>query len=162
MLVSEENKEIILKFKMPYWPTIWLLFIGNFFGFVFLLPFLITYQKHLIVSLQHICAGIWGVTLIADVVLGFVCIAFFKVKLKPNGISCFNFWGIYSFVLWEEMRAIKIFDLFGLQYARVFFRDSKVPLWVPLFIKNRQEFSKALSEFAPSSNLLRQTFEQQN
>jgi len=162
MLVSEENKEIILKFKNAVLANNMAIVYRQFFWLRFLLPFLITYQKHLIVSLQHICAGIWGVTLIADVVLGFVCIAFFKVKLKPNGISCFNFWGIYSFVLWEEMRAIKIFDLFGLQYARVFFRDSKVPLWVPLFIKNRQEFSKALSEFAPSSNLLRQTFEQQN
>ena len=162
MSVSGENEKTILKFRMPYWPVMWLLFIGNLLGFVFLLPFLITHQKHLTVSLQHICAVIWGVTLIADILLGFVCIACFKVKLKPNGISCFNFWGIYSFVLWEEMRAIKIFSLFGLRYARVFFRDSKFPLWVPLFIKNRQEFSKALSEFAPSSNLLRQTFELQN
>jgi hypothetical protein len=155
-----ESKETFVKFKMPFGAVMWLLFVGNLLGFILLFPFLLEQQRHLTVSLQKISAVIWGITLIADILLGFICAAYYKVKLNSHGISCFNFWGIYSFVLWEEMREIKTFNLFGLKYIRVFFRNSRIPLWVPLFIKNRNEFSKILVESAPVSNLLRQAFEQ--
>jgi hypothetical protein len=154
------NKETVLKFKTPLWSGMRLLFIGNLLGLIMLLPFIIKEVTHLSLRWLLILAG--GLILwvsIADVIMCLILTQCFKVKLKPNGISCYNFWGIYSFVLWEEMRAVKMFNLFGLKYARVFFRNSNIPLWVPLFIKNRNEFSKALSEFAPPPNLLRQVFE---
>ena len=160
MSVGEENKEGFLKFKMPFWAVMWMLIMGSVLGFILLLPFLLESKKHLTVSLLHLCAVIWVTALFVDVLLELVCAAYFKVKLNPRGISCFNFWGIYSFVLWDEMRGVKIVNFLGLKYVRVFFRNSLFPLWVPLFIKNRQGFSKALSEFAPPSNLLRQMFEQ--
>jgi hypothetical protein len=103
---------------------------------------------------------IWILALIFDVFAGLILVECFKVKLKPSGISCFNFWGIYSFVLWDEIREVKTFNFLGLKYIRVFFRNSRIPLWVPLFIKNRRGFSKALTEFAPEDNLLRQAFAQ--
>jgi len=145
---------------MPLGAVIWLLFVGNLLGFFLLFPVLVEQQRHLTVSLQKICAVVWGMTLIADILLGFICAEYFKVKLNSRGISCFNFWGIYSFVLWGEIREIKTFNLFGLKYVRVFFRNSRIPLWVPLFITKQSGFSKALFEFAPISNLLRQAFEQ--
>jgi hypothetical protein len=158
MSVGEENKEATLKFKMPFWAVMWMLIIGNVLGFGLLLPFVIERRTHLTVSLLHLIFIVWISALIADILLDFICAAYFKVKLNPRGISCFNFWGIYSFVLWDEMRDAKIFNLFGLKYVRVFFRNSRIPLWVPLFIKNREGFSAALCEFAPTSNMLRQAF----
>jgi hypothetical protein len=109
MLVGE-NKETFLKFKMPLGAVVWLLFVGNLLGFFLLFPVLVEQQRHLTVSLQKISAEIWGMTLIADILLGFICAEYFKVKLNPRGISCFNIWGIYSFVLWEEIREVKTFN----------------------------------------------------
>jgi hypothetical protein len=160
MSVGEEKKETTLKFKMPFGAVIWLLFIGNFLGFALLLPSMLSQRTHLTVSLQQFSAVIWILAFIFDVFAGLILVECFKVKLKPSGISCFNFWGIYSFVLWDEMREVKTFNCLGLKYIRVFFRNSRIPLWVPLFIKNRSGFSKALSEFAPVDNLLRQAFAQ--
>lgn len=160
MSVGKEKKETTLKFKMPFWAVMWLLIIGNILGFGLLLPFVIDGGAHLTVALLHFFVAVWISTLIADIFLNFICAAYFKVKLKPSGISCFNFWGIYSFVLWDEVREVKTFNLLGLKYLRVFFRNSRIPLWVPLFIKNRKDFSAALCEFAPVSNSLRLAFEQ--
>jgi hypothetical protein len=160
MQVDEKNEKVTLKFKSPLWSVIWLLFIGNLLGFILLALFIIKQKAHLTVSLLHIFGVVGIMALVVDVFVGLILIESFKVKLKPNGISCCNIWGIYSFVLWDEMREVKTINFLGLKYARVFFRTAYFPLWVPLFIKNRNEFSKALSEFAPASNLLRQVFEQ--
>ena len=160
MSVGNKSEEAILKFKMPFWAVMWMLIVGNVLGFGLLLSFVIEGRAHLTVSLQHLFIVVWISTLIGDILLGFICAAYFKVKLNPHGISCFYCWGIYSFVLWDEMREVKIFNLLGLKYIRGVFRNSRIQLWVPLFIKNRKGFSAALCEFAPVSNLLRQAFEQ--
>ena len=156
MSVGEENKETAPKFKMPFGAVMWMLFIGNLPGFVLLLSFFILKQR---TDLTESFVPLLILALICDVFAGLILIWYFKVKLTPRGISCFNFWGIYSFVLWDEMREVKIFNHFGLKCIRVFFRNSRIPLWVPLFIKNRKSFTAALCEFAPASNLLRQAFE---
>jgi|SRR5882757_442641 len=161
MLVGDEKKVATLKFKMPFCSAIWLLFIGNLMGLVLLLPFILKDTAHIRAPLQSIF-GLIGLAvflvLVLDVILSLIFVECFKIKLKPSGISCFNFWGVYSFVLWGEIHEIKTINFLGLKYARLFFRTARFPLWVPLFIKNQSGFSKALSEFAPPSNLLRQAF----
>lgn len=159
MSVGEEK---ILKFKSPLWSAIWLLIVGNLLGLVLLLPFVLKQRAHLTISLLHFFVVIGVIVLVVDILAGLILVECFKVKLKPTGISCYNFWGIYSFVLWNEIREAKIINFLGLKFVRVFFRNSRIPLWVPLFIKNRKGFSAALSGFAPASNLLRQVFEQNN
>src|SRR5271166_3314194 len=104
------NKETVLKFKTPFWAGMRLSFIGNMLGLIVLLPFIIKDATHLSSQWIFILAG--GLTLwafIADAILSLILTECFKVKLKPNGISCCNFWGIYNFVLWEEMRKINAF-----------------------------------------------------
>lgn len=154
-----DNGKPILKFKSPLWSAVWLLILGNLLGLIFLVPFVLKHRTNLTISLLHFFVEVGITVLIFDVVAGLILIECYKVKLMPNGISCYNIWGIYSFVLWDEIRDVKTFNLLGLNYVRVFFRHSNTPLWVPTFLKNRDGFSKALSEFAPPSNLLRQAFE---
>jgi hypothetical protein len=158
--MQEENIQVeVRKFKMPLWAEMWLLLIGNFLGFAFLLPFV---MKEMTVSARVMLVGIstiWVTTIIVDVLLGLCLVQYYKVKISPDGISCFNFWGIYSFVVWDEIRGVRVVNFLGLKYEKVFFSNARFPLWVPLFIKNRDGFTKALSEFAPTSNLLRQAFE---
>ena len=158
MLGEEKN----LKFKSPLWSAIYLLIIGNFLGLVFLVPFILKHRANLTISLLHFFTVLGIMVFAIDVLAGLILVECYKVKLKSNGISGYNIWGIYSFVLWDEIREIKIINFLGLKFARVYFRNSKTPLWVPLFIKNRKSFSATLSEFATASNLLRQAFEKTN
>lgn len=91
-----------------------------------------------------------------------VVVLYFTITLTSNGIRGYNFWGIYREVPWNEIKSTKTFYFGFLVYVRVFTKDHKSPLWVPLFMRNRIGFASALSDLSPLDCPLRNHFRHQD
>ncbi len=54
--------------------------------------------------------------------------------IKPEGLSCYNFWGFQRTIPWNSMRSVRGFSLFGLRYLRITAEGLKSDIWLPLFV----------------------------
>lgn len=80
----------------------------------------------------------------------------YPVSVHGEGVRGFNFWGAYTMVPWEGMTRATRINLVGLPCVRVTFQGGRLPLWIPLFLSEQAEFNRAVVEFAPQGNPLRE------
>jgi membrane associated rhomboid family serine protease len=85
-----------------------------------------------------------------------VAIYLYPITIKAQGIRGYNFWGVYSFVAWEEIDRIEPYKSFGLWYLRLFFHNSYAPIWLPLFLQQQEKFNQTIIKFTAPDNPLHQ------
>jgi hypothetical protein len=90
-----------------------------------------------------------------------LAVYFFKARLYPEGFRGYNLWGAYRSTTWSDMVRVKKTNVGGLQYLRVYTKDSTYPLWLPLFLKGMPLFRDRVKEFAPADNPLAIYFEEE-
>jgi hypothetical protein len=83
---------------------------------------------------------------------------FFYVEVRESGVRGYDFWGRYRFVDWREMEKIEHRRVLNLTFLRIFYRSGKSPLWLPLFLKKREQFSSDIVRMAPEDNPLKNYF----
>lgn len=68
----------------------------------------------------------------------------------------FDAWGFSLDVGWNNIERVKTITVFpGLSYLKVFSPELKRPLWLPLFLRNREDFFKVVTKYArPDSPLI--------
>jgi len=85
------------------------------------------------------------------------------VKVSQDGVSGSTVWGIKGiFVTWDDIEKVKPIRLFGLRYLRLFYRSKKMPLWIPLFLNNVNEFQKLVMQYSNEGNVIRGYIDESN
>ena len=97
-----------------------------------------------------------GRPLLLSTAANFLCIKYFTVKVAPSRLRCFDAWGFSLDVGWNNIERVKTITVFpGLSYLKVFSPELKRPLWLPLFLRNREDFFKVVTKYArPDSPLI--------
>jgi hypothetical protein len=70
------------------------------------------------------------------------------VYVFPHGVRCYNFWGLYQTVTWEEISTIQKRYVFGLPYLTVRPAAGGGPIWLPLYLSNMERFVTAVRDRA--------------
>jgi hypothetical protein len=78
----------------------------------------------------------------------------FPVYVSPEGLRCYNFWGVYQSIGWFEIERISPTNLFGLKYLRVFSHETPAEIWLPLYLTNLREFTDDVRQFAGADHSL--------
>ena len=52
----------------------------------------------------------------------------------PEGLTCYNFWGLQRTIPWRTMQRVRQFQLFGLSYLRISAEQQRSDIWLPLFV----------------------------
>jgi hypothetical protein len=86
----------------------------------------------------------------AGVVAGFT--AYFKIYVSDQGIKCPDAWCRYQFAKWNDITRVAPFNVLGLRYFRLFTPQLRRPLWLPLFLSNRQVFWSIVHSCAGSTS----------
>ena len=94
------------------------------------------------------------IQLAATIVIQFISLAiaaaYFQVYVSPDGLRCFDFWGKYRFVRWDEITRQAPINVLGLKYLRVFGSSLRRPLWVPLFLQQDEMFWETTARLSGS------------
>lgn len=145
-----------LKFRSSIWVTAWGGIAINswmFVGIPLMMLWLDSLGK-LKCSVTYAClifsAPIIAFTIVISIYYGYAC----QLIVKPTGIYGYNFWGNGSFVAWDEIDRIETYSLLGCKYLRLFFANSTVPLWIPLFLVKPNQFVRTIRERTNETNPL--------
>ena len=73
---------------------------------------------------------------------------FRPVYVSSESLIGFRTGGGYRKALWSEINSVRPVNLMGLRYLRVYTNGSKSPIWVPLYLSDREGFYWRVCEFA--------------
>jgi hypothetical protein len=88
-------------------------------------------------------------TMLLAVGLGLVfalAVVAFPVYVLDEGVRCYNFYGVYGTIRWDDAIHIRRTNLFGLRYAVVSAPETSVELWLPLYLSDMNGFIAAIQE----------------
>ena len=75
---------------------------------------------------------------IATGVMSAISIEFLRRRylftVGPEGLTCYNFWGVQKAIPWPSMKRVRKFELFGLAYLRIHADQQPSDIWLPLFV----------------------------
>ena len=76
-----------------------------------------------------------------------------RIKIVQGYIKSAGDFGLYHKAKWNEIKSVKLYNVFGLEYLRV---KSKNKEWlnIPLFLNNLDEFIDLIGSLAGKGNLL--------
>lgn len=92
---------------------------------------------------------------VMSLVLTLIAIPLCPVKVRPEGLSTYNFWGMYSTVNWDDIVSVKPVNLLGLRYITFRTTEGKT-LYIPRFLTNFVEFRDQVAGWAGEQHLLTQ------
>lgn len=55
-------------------------------------------------------------------------------QVGPEGISCYNFWGLKRTIPWDSIQVVRPFRMFGLEYLRIEASGLRSDIWLPMFV----------------------------
>jgi len=84
----------------------------------------------------------------------------FKFQAGPEGIRCMNIWCKNQLVPWENIERIAKFNFAGMRYLRIWGSGDRLPIWLPMFIKQRDEFTELVANYVEADHELLGYFEQ--
>ncbi|MEM8719259.1 MAG: hypothetical protein AAGE84_08110 [Cyanobacteria bacterium P01_G01_bin.39] len=145
-----------LKFRSSIWITAWGAIAIDSWMFV-VIPLLVLWASssgNLKYSVTYVCLMLLAPIIAFAVVISIYYVYACQLIVKPTGIYGYNFWGSGSFVAWEEIDRIEAYNLLGCRYLRLFFANSKVPLWIPLFLVKPNKFARSIIERTNETNPL--------
>ncbi|WP_143073966.1 hypothetical protein [Roseateles sp. YR242] len=93
-------------------------------------------------------------------VINVLVVLAFPVKVLPQALHCYNFWGIYRSVKWGDIVSVKPASIMGLRYLHVSIPAHSQPLTVPLWLRDMPGFITAVETHAGVSNPLAQALRQ--
>jgi hypothetical protein len=73
---------------------------------------------------------------------------FRPVYVSGESLVGFRTGGGYRKALWTEIHAARPANMMGLRYLRVYINGSKYPIWVPLYLSDREGFYWRVCELA--------------
>ncbi len=124
---------------------------------ILLLTIVIVYEDGLDINLIAYGMAV-GFVIVFCIISSFIMSAYYKVTLNDNGLEGFNFWGISLFIEWGNITNVKPINFFGLPFLRVLPNNSRLALWVPLFMKDVNGFHEQSSYIPPEGNVFREYF----
>lgn len=77
------------------------------------------------------------------------------VRVTPEGIYGRTFWSRARFVAWEDIITVRVIGFPPTRFLRLFSGDGGAPLWMPLFIKQRDQWHASILECAGEGHPLR-------
>ena len=109
---------------------------------------------------------VWVAALLALKIIGggvlvaWLVARYFPILVNENGLRARNFWGLAREVSWHEIeRVAPIRWLVFTRFARLSTASCKNIVWLPLFLKEQNEFERAIENWAPEGNALRRFLE---
>ncbi len=85
---------------------------------------------------------------------------YFPVIANQRGLRARNFWGQAREVAWQDIREIKpIRWLIWTKFVRISTPTCRNIVWLPLFLREQNEFEHNVKQWAPPGNALRAFFE---
>ncbi|MGL5938767.1 MAG: rhomboid family intramembrane serine protease [Waterburya sp.] len=145
-----------LRFRPSLWVSIWITITPNLYFFV-LTPFLVMWLAsfgNFKYSVMFVSAIFLFIFLISFICFSIYGVYAFQITVNKTGIYGYNILSNGSFVAWDEIDKIEPYSFFGCRYLRLFFYNSTVPLWIPLFLVNQKQFNQTVIEYSPQNNPL--------
>lgn len=84
---------------------------------------------------------------------------FGQIELSGTGIRSSDSLGRTRLVEWEDMRECREVNLFGFRYMKIFSYGKRMPLWIPLFLDNFEDFRCRVITYTDEGNPLSDQFE---
>jgi len=147
--MPEKYKKFRMRFVPPFTFTIILSIIG-FSGYLFVTEGINIDWKSCVIALS-------GMLLFVLLYI-LTIIIYYKVTLTEDGIKGFNFWGKYRFVQWNEINNVKFINFCGLKFLRVFSKNERLSLWIPLFLKDMNDFKHLACTLPQAKNKFREYY----
>ncbi|MEL7409332.1 MAG: rhomboid family intramembrane serine protease [Cyanobacteria bacterium J06558_2] len=145
-----------LKFRSSIWVTAWGAIAINSWMFV-VIPLLLLWVSssgNLKYSVTYACLTLFIPLIAFAFIISTYNVYTYQLIVKPTGIYGYDFRGNGSFVAWDEMDRIETYNLLGCKYLRLFFVNSTVPLWIPLFLAKPNKFTQTIIEYTKKTNPL--------
>jgi hypothetical protein len=76
----------------------------------------------------------------------------FPTYLSSSGIYGHSFWGIRHYLGWTDIVRARKFRMGNLAYLRLYARNGRAMIWLPLFQSSRREFFNEIRKFAPPNH----------
>lgn len=89
-------------------------------------------------------------TLFLAILIGLVLAVFvvlFPVYVLPEGVRCYNYWGLYQTIAWNDFGEIRYCNIFGLKYLKANSLSGGT-IYIPLYLWNKVGFKSAVTERA--------------
>jgi hypothetical protein len=81
-------------------------------------------------------------------------IGFFRFSVSPEGIRCFNSFGLWSLLEWSSIAYVKPSRYFHLPYLRLTVDGHRTSYWIPLLLSDMEGFRLAVQSAAGIDNPL--------
>lgn len=62
----------------------------------------------------------------------------YKFQVGPEGVSCYNFWGLKRTIPWDSIQVVRPFKMFGLEYLRIEATGLRSDIWLPMFVDHER------------------------
>lgn len=69
------------------------------------------------------------------------------VRISPEGVYGRSFWGRRARVSWQDVASVKTASLWPMRFWVVFPSNEGAPIWIPLFVKDKEKFRDAFLEW---------------
>ncbi len=86
--------------------------------------------------------------LVLSVLVGFAAVESWRVVVSPRGLRAPDYAGREYLVEWSHIVTVCPVSFLGLKYLRVFSREARPVLWLPLFLTDMPGFRTALIQYA--------------
>lgn len=135
-------------FRTKFWVPFRLAFVVYNAVFAVLISFDYTVERH--VPRPSEMLSCLGVTFSAAFIAAALITVFYRVYTNEDGIRCFDFWGRYHHVPWNEVLRVRPGWFLWLPYLRLY-STARPPIWVPLFLHRQRDFWDYVRAWAPNT-----------
>lgn len=81
-------------------------------------------------------------------------INYYKITLIGHSMRCYDVWGKFYLIDLESIEDIKPANFLGLKYLKIVSTKASHTLWLPMYLKNLQDFAEEIKKRASEDNPL--------
>lgn len=132
-----------------WWVAIYVVAIGTAIGVPLAIGIvaLLGLTPPIAILLLAVAAGVAGAEAVG--LLGvFLLSRFFQIYVSRDRLGAYNSLGVYREARWSDIDKVRPLNVVGLRYLRVTDNESRIPLWVPLYLNDREGFYRRVCEYA--------------
>jgi hypothetical protein len=78
----------------------------------------------------------------------------FPVYVSAGGIRCYDFYGVYRTIPWDQMHCLRKRNLCGLRYLVIASPVIRAEIWVPLYLSDMPGFVGTVRQYAGDEHVL--------
>jgi hypothetical protein len=140
-------------FRPGFLQSLWITSLSAAIGVVLAAPFLcFTLQAYMFFAVLVYSFPLYALFMTILVVW------YSKTTILPTSIRGYSALGTFQTVDWEQMEYISPIRLFGLRYLRIYTKNGRWALWLPLFHLNQQQLEQLVLSYVPQEHVLRLHF----